>query len=85
MSLRTIKNGLNINPETLEPEGWIIVLRNNIPLIVKSFMLESDNNRYKSLVLTDYHFKVINTLLVETGESPLSKEEIFYYKLTKDC
>lgn len=69
--------------ETFEPTLWIIVKRGDIPVLVESVTLSyAGDITIRDPI--DRTLNWINSMLVENGEAPLSKEEIFYYKLTKE-
>lgn len=83
MSLRTIETKMGVKMETFEPTLWLIVKKGDQPILAKSFTmgLVTSNDIGDHV---DATIKFISNMLVEDGEPPLSKEEIFYYKLTKE-
>ena len=81
--MRHIETKVGVKMETFEPTMWIIVKRGDIPVLVETVTLNIQGD-YLIDNPIDTSLGWINTMLVEAGEPPLSTEEIFYYKLTKE-
>lgn len=84
MSLRTVKTKMGVTMETFEPTVFVTVMRENVPILTKTFTLELVEDYQGISDNEGYQIKHINKLLEDIGELPLSDEEIFYYILTKE-
>ena len=84
MNLRTVETTIGIIKETFETALYLTIKREGVPILTNAFTVEVVDATQDLIDIEHYQLKSINMLLVDIGEPPLSNEEIFYYKLTKD-
>jgi hypothetical protein len=76
MSLRIIETNIRVDPHSFEPILWFRVKKKDTVIFDTDFLL--------TYLYVEETLHILNSLLVEHGEPPLTTEEIVLYKLTKD-
>ena len=83
MDIRTIETNVTVDPSSFEPILWLILRKNNTVIFAKHFILQLSGD-YVIENHIDTKLYLLNNLLVEHGEAPLTTEEIVLYKLSQD-
>lgn len=83
MNLRTVESHVWIDPRSFELMFHFVLRKNNTIVFDKELawpVYVDDKIEH----IKDQPLNILNYLLIEHNHQPLTKEEIFLYKLTKD-